>query len=129
MKEQNQIYSKDIVGALCSGLCVLHCVLPAFAIGVSQAGLIGAMGESEWVHRVLVVVSVLIIAWVMPSALKIHRNPVPSILAGLGLCSLLSGLFIHELETPLTILGACMLMLAHGWNSWNLWQVKRVAVT
>jgi len=102
--------SVDRAGLTLSALCIIHCVfLPLLA---TTLPLIGVLAEIEWVHKALVLLAV-------PVALSLIGSKIGLITRGLaiiGISLLLGAAFLevlHDLETGLTVLGACMLALAH----------------
>ena len=100
-----------------SGLCLVHCLaLPILAAVLPIAGVIA---EAEWMHRVFVAAALPI------SGLAIMQNRAAGggatfpIVAVTGLALLCAAAFVeplHDVETPLTILGAITLASAHIWR-------------
>jgi len=108
---------KDNLAVVCSGACMIHCLLMPIVIGVSAVGVLGDWLASEWVHQLMLIPVVLLAALSLPGAYKKHKNQWPLLLAGVGISLLLSALFVAEaLETLITVAGGCMLIIAHLWN-------------
>lgn len=105
----------DLSAMILSALCIIHCVLlPFMAAGLP---LLGLLTESEWVHRVFVIMAIPISAYVF---LKHQCNPqglLPlRVLVSLGLICLTLGAFVealHDYEVVLTVIGAIMVGTAH----------------
>ncbi|MEC7290095.1 MAG: MerC domain-containing protein [Pseudomonadota bacterium] len=99
-----------------SGLCLIHClVLPILSVSLPIAGV---WADIEWLHKAFVVAA-------FPFSLIRLTSPVANasmtalIVSGLWL--LAGGAFVeqlHELETPLTVLGGMLLAAGHvlGWR-------------
>lgn len=112
---QSKAYKLDITAISLSGLCFIHCLL--LPILVSSFPLLGVISEVEWMHKVLVLTA-LPISYLAFSKTHETKNNVklPVILAFMGLITLLSAAFIHELhdiERALTAIGAFTLASAH----------------
>lgn len=108
--------NKDYMGALASFLCLMHClagpVLIAFGVSVAGLSVIG----NERVHLFLVIPIVLFAAWSLPASFSKHRQPVPVMIALIGIVLLLLGLMIESYELPLTVAASLLLMSAHLYN-------------
>lgn len=97
-----------------SGLCLVHCLaLPALAVALPLAGL---WAEQEWVHQVFALSALPITVLAMTRPFHEGARTSFILLAGSGLALLISAAFIeglHDLETPLTVVGALLLATAH----------------
>ncbi len=97
-----------------SALCLVHCLaLPLFA---STLPVLGTLAEAEWVHRLLVFLAAPIPIIAVVTDPKGRRLVEFAILAFLGIGMLLSAAFIealHDHETAITVVGACILSVAH----------------
>ncbi|WP_367279801.1 MerC domain-containing protein [Hyphomonas sp.] len=107
----------DATALSLSGLCVVHCLaLPVLAAFLP---LLGAWAEAEWVHKVFVVMALPVTGAALVRGMP-RRGP--ALFAGLaisGLALLVTAAFVdavHSLETPLTLVGACLLAAAHLWR-------------
>lgn len=87
---------KDILGAVCSGLCMIHCVgLPMLAVtGTSFLGIAYLSGDSThlWLSATMVALAILS----FPSGLRKHKRIVPSLLAGVGILLIALALYAEE---------------------------------
>lgn len=100
-----------------SGLCLIHCLaLPVLTAVLPVAGV---LAEAEWIHKVLVLFALPVSAVVIRSSLRAGGNAVFIGCAATGLALLVGAAFIevlHDLETPLTVVGALFLAGAHGYR-------------
>ena len=109
----------DISAIGVSSLCLIHCLsLPLLSVVLPMAS---AFGEAEWLHRLFVLAAIPITA----SAIIQDRNVQGwrgfSVIATIAVAILVSAAFLeplHDVETILTIAGACLLAGAH----WLRWQ-------
>lgn len=97
-----------------SGLCLVHCLaLPALAVALPLAGL---WAEQEWVHQIFALSALPITVFAMTRPFHEGARTSFILLAGSGLALLIGAAFIeglHDLETPLTVVGALLLATAH----------------
>jgi len=115
-----KLKNKDSWGAICSGVCLMHCIATPLLIAGGSLGVVGVLASSEWVHQLVLVPVILFSVLSFPSAYKKHRHHMPGLLAIIGLFGLISAVtYGHDFETVLTIIGASLLIVAHGWN-WRL---------
>ena len=114
MTTQASIFPRvDAAGLGFSALCVAHCLaLPLLAATLPLAG---ALAENEAVHQALVVFAAFAAGiGVLQSAGRVRG--VFAVTAGVGVLLLACGAFVealHDLETPLTVLGAVVLAGGH----------------
>ena len=75
---------KDLLGATCSGLCMIHCAsVPILAAsGTSFIGLAYLFSEST--HLWLSMAMLSIALWAFPSGWRIHKHLLPGLLAFVG---------------------------------------------
>lgn len=108
---------KDSWAVACSSICVAHCLVLPFVIGLGAAGVAGQWMASEIVHQLLLIPVVLLALMSLPSAYKKHQCHWPMILAATGIALLVAALLgPHESETVFTVIGALILVVAHLWN-------------
>lgn len=108
---------KDLLGAICSSICIVHCLLTPILLllGVSGVGI--AFIESEWVHLVLAVPMVALAFWSIFLGWRAHRQSRPILFAGGGLILLFSSLVIGgQYETYLAVAAGLLLIFAHLFN-------------
>lgn len=108
---------KDLLGAICSSMCIVHCLLTPILLlfGISGAGI--AFIESEWVHLVLAIPMVALAFWSMLLGWRAHRQSKPILFAGSGLILLFSSLTIGEqYEAYLAVTAGLLLISAHLFN-------------
>jgi len=108
---------KDDMAVVCSGACMVHCLLTPMVIGFGTAGLLGEWLSSEWVHQLMLVPVVLLALLSLPSSYKKHKNQWPLWLGALGISTMVSALLGPEtMETWITLSGGLLLVTAHLWN-------------
>lgn len=108
---------RDIAGAILSTLCICHCLatpLLALVTGAGGLGMIAAIAEVEWLHRVLLGGAVTVVALSLPAGFRAHRDCRP-LLAGTGGVSLMGLALIagEAFEPLLSTLGAMLVVFAH----------------
>lgn len=115
---------RDIAGAWLSFLCVLHCILPVILLsGGVSFGLHFAAEEMHetWLHTVLLLPVVAILAVSIPRAYKSHKNPQPAMVGVVGILTLIFGVTIGEhLETWFTVAGSILVITSHLLNRQSL---------
>jgi len=111
---------KDYMGALVSGLCLVHCVVGPILLffGISAMGV--SFFENEAIHLFLAVPILFFASWSIPKGYKCHRKSWPLMAAVVGVVLLLLGLAVEDMELPLTVGATCLLILAHLSNKWLL---------
>lgn len=108
---------KDDLAVVCSGACMVHCLLTPIVIGFGAAGLLGEWLASEWIHKVMLVPVVLLAILSLPRSYKKHQNHWPLMLGVIGISIMVSALLGPEsLETWITLGGGAVLITAHLWN-------------
>jgi len=107
---------KDYMGALLSGLCLIHCLAGPLliAFGITSIGL--SVFEDERIHLFLAVPIFILAAWSIPRGTRIHHHPAPAFTGLVGITALIAGLLIEEMELVLTVTGTCLLIFAHLYN-------------
>ncbi len=99
-----------------SGLCVVHCLATAVALGLlaSAGGLLGA----PWIHEVGLTLAMLLGAVALGKGVAEHGFMMPSAVGGLGLGVMAGALTLpHDgSEALYTIVGVLILALGHRLN-------------
>ena len=109
----------DIVGAMASALCAMHCAITPLLLGFTAIGSIAFLTNPHLEIIVLSLTASLALFSLLPSYLKGHRKGHALSLAFLGIFLLGSGHLIgHEWELPsvevvLAVAGGLLLCLAH----------------
>ena len=100
----------DTAGISLSSLCIIHCLfLPL--LGTSLP-LFGVLSEFEWVHKGLVILALPVAVTLILSAERL----IVQCLAACGVGFLSAAAFLpqfHDIELPVTVLGALLLGSAH----------------
>lgn len=121
---------KDKAAVLLSGLCLLHCFLPPLIISLGLMGFAGEMLESEWLHLALLFPVVGLALFSLPVSYRNHRSRGPMLVAAVGISALSSALILPEtLELWITVPAACLMMVAHSWNSKLLQRTHQAVVS
>jgi chromate transport protein ChrA len=100
-----------------SGLCLIHCL--ALPVLTAFLPIAGTLSEAEWIHKLLVLLALPVSGIVIRTSLRTGRNTAFIVYAVAGLVLLVGAAFIealHDLETPLTVIGAALLAGAHGYR-------------
>lgn len=101
-------------------LCLIHCLaLPLLTAVLPVAGV---LYEAEWIHRLLVLLALPVSGLVISKSIRTGQGSFFVFGAVLGLALLLSAAFIeslHNVETTLTVAGASILAVAHGYRFAN----------
>ena len=111
---------RDVLGAWLSFLCILHCALPLLLVAFGTSIGLNHLAESahqEWLHSVLLMPVIGILAFSLPKAYRVHRNPQPVFLAVVGTLSLIAGILIGgHWESFLTVMGSMLIIYSHLMN-------------
>ncbi len=109
---------KDVAGAVCSGLCVCHCLLTPLllASGLFGGGLLFL--ESELIHQMLLIPVVILACLSVISVLKRRSDWMLLLLALFGVGIMLSAIVYEErfgegFEQIATVVGGVLLMTLH----------------
>lgn len=110
----------DSVAIGLSGLCLAHCL--ALPVAASLLPVMGVWAEAEWTHWLFAFVAAPVSLWTLARgtapAWPVARRATLT-LAGAGLALLFAGAAefpSHDLETPVTVVGALLLAIAHILN-------------
>lgn len=116
MKQQ----TSDLVGTLCSGLCLLHCLAAPLLIASGGLGVIGSLMLGETFHWLLIGPLWVLVLFSFPRAFRQHGAIHPLIFAAIGISAVTLALFGEgHWETVATVIGGLCLMFAHIRN-WTL---------
>lgn len=111
---------RDIAGAWLSFLCILHCILPVILLAGGATFGLDQMAEgfhAAWLHMVLLVPVVAILAISIPKAYRTHGNAQPAVIAVVGVLTLVFGVTLGEqFESWFTVLGSFFVILSHLLN-------------
>lgn len=110
----------DLVGAMASGVCLLHCLLTPVVLSLSPSFVSYLPGDA-WFHRVLAVGIVLLGAAAFVPGYRIHRQRPLLALIAVGMALILSvawsGASLSRMaELGLSVSGSLMLVTAHLLN-------------
>ena len=109
-------YRLDRMAIALSGLCMVHCLATAVALGLlaSAGGLLGA----EWIHEVGLTLAMMMGAVALGRGVVEHGFMMPIAVGGLGLGVMAGALTLpHDgSEAMFTVLGVGVLALGHQLN-------------
>lgn len=109
--------NKDMLGASLSVLCICHCILTPIILVFFGTGVITAIAGHEAVHWLFIGPVAIIVCLAFPSARRLHKQSLPTVLAVCGLAILILALLLHGwLESVLTVIGGSILVSAHLLN-------------
>ena len=105
---------KDVLGALLSLLCIIHCMLPPVLLFVGIGSLGAHLLESEWVHWLLLLPISALAAWSLPTGFIVHRRYLPLTIGVVGIVLMVASLFVgHEYEYFAVVVAGLFLIGAH----------------
>jgi hypothetical protein len=114
--EHEPVGPQDTVGAVLSVLCMVHCLATPFAVA-SLPALASALGGF---HPIILVFVVAVALWAFVPGVRRHKKAevVIEAVGGVLLLSLAALAFHDQLwaDIPLSLAGACLMMLAHWRN-------------
>jgi hypothetical protein len=109
-------YRLDRLAIALSGLCMVHCLATAVALGLlaSAGGLLGA----AWIHEVGLTLAMMMGAVALGRGVVEHGFMMPIAVGGLGLGVMAGALTLpHDgSEAMFTVLGVAVLALGHQLN-------------
>lgn len=116
---------KDNLGVLCSGLCLVHCVLVPVMMILGTVTILSV----EWIHYVILFLVIALAVFSLPASYNKHGSWYPIAFALAGLLILSSSLLIPEsLEWMLTVPGSLLMIWAHLLNKWLLMNKNPVMI-
>lgn len=108
----------DLVAAILSSLCLIHCIAVPVAIALLPA-LALVVPDVEWLHAALLLIAVPASGLALWRGWQVHRSPVPVRTGALGLLVMATALFAipHSLtEVMLTVGGGLLVATGHLFN-------------
>tara|TARA_R110001583_G_scaffold195483_1_gene374092 strand:+ start:2609 stop:2995 length:387 start_codon:yes stop_codon:yes gene_type:complete len=108
---------KDQLGAMCSGLCIVHCLVTPVILALGASGIVATILTTELFHLLLVIpVSILLLLTLIKSY-KEYGNSIHLLMGLLGITLLITALVLNEqYEAMLTISGGTFLITYHILN-------------
>ena len=108
---------KDLIAAMLSGLCVVHCLATPVLLALGSSGLLLGVFSSDWFHYLMLLPISVLLAWSLPGGWCIHQRKAPFALGLAGFLVLFASLFVpHQAEAVLAISGGLLLISAHLYN-------------
>lgn len=114
LKFMNSILRIDFAAITLSVLCLLHCLaLPVLA---ATLPVLGAVGEAEWIHKLLVLFALPISGFAIYQTSEGAGRQIFAGMVFVGALFLVCGAFVealHDYEVVLSTCGACFIVLGH----------------
>ena len=108
---------KDQLGAICSGLCIVHCLVTPIILALGVTGIVTTIFTTELFHLFLVIPVSLLLLLTFIQSYKEHGTSVHLLAGLLGIAFLISALVLNEqYEATLTIIGGTLLVTYHMLN-------------
>lgn len=104
----------DLVAVGLSAACMVHCL--AWPLAVAFLPVLGPLAGAEWIHWLFVGLAAPLSFWLLAWPPRGGARALPLGLAVAGVALLAAGAAgwpRHELETPVTVLGASLVAGAH----------------
>jgi len=104
---------RDLLGATCSGLCLLQCLTPVLLLLVGyRVAWLSTVGEQ--LHLAFLFLVPAIALWSFLPGFRCHRSRRPLLFMSVALPLLVSAVVIGgSIEIPLTVLGGLLMITAH----------------
>ncbi|HEX5793317.1 MAG TPA: MerC domain-containing protein [Rheinheimera sp.] len=108
---------KDLIAAMLSGLCVVHCLATPVLLALGSSGLLLGVFSSDWFHYLMLLPISVLLVWSLPGGWCMHQRKAPFALGLTGFLVLSASLFVpHQAEAALAISGGLLLISAHLYN-------------
>ena len=108
---------RDQLGVVCSGLCVLHCLLSPVIIGMGLTGVLATFFTQELFHQIIIIPTLIFMSLTLPQAYKRRNGAALVLLGSIGASLLLAALFFDEkYEVVLSVLGGASIIVYHILN-------------
>ena len=108
---------KDLIAAVLSGLCVVHCLTTPLLLALGSSGVMLGLASSEWFHYLMLLPISVLLVWSLPGGWCAHRRKAPFVMGLAGFLLLVAALFApHAAETALSVSGGLLLVSAHLYN-------------
>lgn len=108
---------KDQLGAMCSGLCIVHCLVTPVILALGASGLVATILTTELFHLLLVIPVSLLLLLTLIKSYKEYGNSIHLLMGLLGIILLITALVLNEqYEAMLTISGGTFLISYHILN-------------
>lgn len=116
---------KDIIAAVLSGLCIVHCLATPLLLVLGSSGVVLAPFDSDWFHYLMLLPICMLLLWSLPGGWCVHRQKAPFALGLSGFLLLLVSLIApHNTEAVLSVCGGILLISAHLHNRKLLMQLQ-----
>jgi len=110
------VVDKDVVGALISGVCLIHCVAGPLLLLLGFTSLGHSHFEEQSIHFAFIAPILIFAAWSIPSGLRSHHHPIPAVLTVTGFGLVIAALKMTEQGFIFSVTGSVLLVIAHLYN-------------
>ena len=108
---------KDQLGAMCSGLCIVHCLVTPIILAVGASGIVATIFTTELFHQLLVIPVLVLLLLTLIQTYKERAVSVHILIGVVGMSLLIAALVLNEqYEEMLTIIGGVLLITYHVFN-------------
>lgn len=108
---------KDQLGAMCSGLCIVHCLVTPVILAVGATGFVATVFSTELFHQLLVIPVTLLLLVTLIKSYKENSASSHLLIGVLGIALLITAFLLNEqYEAMLTIVGGTLLITYHVFN-------------
>jgi predicted membrane protein len=108
---------KDQLGAMCSGLCIVHCLVTPVILAVGASGIVATIFATELFHQLLVIPVSLLLLLTLIQSYKEHAAWFHLLMGVVGVSLLIAAFLLNEqYEVMLTIVGGTLLITYHLFN-------------
>ena len=110
------VIDKDVVGAIISGVCLVHCLAGPLLLLLGLTSLGHSHFEEQSIHFTFIAPILFFAAWSIPKGLKSHHQPIPAILTVVGFSLVMVALMMTEHDLIFSVVGSVLLVIAHLYN-------------
>jgi len=108
---------KDQLGAMCSGLCIVHCLVTPVILALGVSGIAATILSAELFHQLLVMPVLLFLLLTVIQSYKVRGASAHLLIGVMGAALLITALTLYEEhEVMLTLIGGGLLIIYHVAN-------------
>jgi len=128
MHESSVQKTADIVGAVLSQLCLVHCLLLPFLVAALPALAFVEFLQGEGFHLFALSITTPVVLFALYHGYRMHGCRRPLVLGGAALTALwtvfaLEEALPHDLAAAFNVMGGLVMAWAH-WHNWSLAKVS-----
>lgn len=105
----------DLLGMMVSIACAIHCAMFPILVTLGTLGALSFLTNPLFEPVVIGLSCVVALVSLLPTYFKHRHHVIPLIVMSIGLCLVIASLFesLEVVETPLTVVGAVAIAMAH----------------